>query len=298
MINGLFCHHSFMTNSQALNAATKKLLGKKISSAHLDAEVLLSFVLKLSREKVLAHPENNLTAAQSDKFKKLISRRAKYEPIAYIIGVKEFYGLPIKVSPKVLIPRPETELLVEEVAEYAQKLGPKCLKRPIIDVGTGSGSICLALKKRLPQAQIWGLELSTEALSLARQNAKNLGLSVKFKKSDLLAGFIEGLKDSIIVANLPYLDRQEIKDFPIEIKRGLSYEPSEALYADHHGLDAYRAMFAQIKKAKALPRAIFIEIGSAYWRDFLKLAKDNFPQAKIELKKDYAGWPRIITIKF
>jgi release factor glutamine methyltransferase len=283
---------------QILKDATNRLINKKISSAHLDAEVLLAFILKSSREKILAHPEKELKAVQIDRFKKILNRRTKYEPIAYIIGVKEFYGLPIKVSPKVLIPRPETELLVEKVVEYVQKINSRGSKTVILDVGTGSGCICLALRKLLPKVKIWGLELSTEALSLARQNAKNLNLNVKFKKSNLLSSFIDNLDGAIIVANLPYLDHKEIKDLPIEIKRGLSYEPAEALYAGRHGLEAYRAMFGQIEKSKTLPRAIFIEIGNIYWCDFLKLSKEKFPNADISISKDLAGNQRFIKIIF
>lgn len=285
-----------MTIAQVLTKASKLLITKKITSAYLDAEVLLAFVLKTSREKVLAHPERKLSLAQIKKFQSLIARRAKYEPIAHLISYKFFYGLPIKGLPQVLIPRPETEQLVELVAEYANKTVTKGSKMPILDVGTGSGCICLALKKILPQAQIWGLELSTEALKLARQNAKNLGLSVDFIKSDLLAGFKGNLQDVVIVANLPYLDRQELRDFSVEVRRGLSYEPAEALFAGRHGLSAYRKLFKQINQREDKPRAIFIEIGSAFWRDFLKLAKDNFPQAEVSSLRDLCGKQRFIKI--
>lgn len=285
-----------MNITQALTSASKLLSAKKITSAYLDAEVLLAFVLKTSREKILAHPERKLSLTQTKKFQSLIARRAKYEPVAYLLGCKLFYGLPIKVSPQVLIPRPETEQLVELVAEYAIKRDSKGSKTPILDVGTGSGCICLALKKLLTQAQIWGLELSTGALKLARQNSKNLGLSIDLLKSDLLAGFKGNLRDAIIVANLPYLDRQELRDFFVEVKRGLSYEPAGALFAGRHGLSAYRKLFKQINRREDKPKAIFIEIGSAFWRDFLKLAKNNFPQADISLIKDLCGKQRFIKI--
>lgn len=285
-----------MNISQALAQAFKNLSKKNITSAYLDAELLLAFVLKSSREKILAHPEKNLTLSQITKFKKLISRRAKYEPVAYLVGYKLFYGLPIKVSPKALIPRPETEQLVDLVAEYATKNASKGSKMAILDVGTGSGCICLALKKTLPEAKIWGLELSTGAMSLTRQNAKNLDLNVNLQKSNLLAGFKGSLQGAIIVANLPYLDRRELRDFSVEIKRGLSYEPAEALFAGHHGLSAYTELFKQINQQENKPEAIFIEIGHTFWRDFLKLAKDNFPGADVLLIKDLCGKQRFIRI--
>lgn len=287
-----------MTVGQALEDGIKKLTATKISSPHLDAEVLLAWLLKSEREKVLAHPEKKLTLSQNDKFKQLIARRAKYEPIAYIIGSKEFYGLRFKVNKNVLIPRPETEELVELAVQYANNLSPRSQKTAILDVGTGSGCIGLVLKKRLPKTRILGLESSLEALKLARQNAKNLGLSVDFIKSDLLAGFKGNLSDTIIVANLPYLDRQEIKNFSQEIKIGLKFEPSNALYAGPRGLSAYRSLFKQIIKRRQLPQAIFAEIGSTYWRDFLKLAKGCFPDGKIEIIKDLAGRKRFLAIKW
>lgn len=285
-----------MTIAQALTIGSKCLSARKITSYRLDVEVLLAFVLNSSREKILTHPEQKLSATQVRKFESLIARRAKYEPVAYLIDYKDFYGLSIRVSAQVLIPRPETEQLVELVAEYAIKMAAKASKMAILDVGTGSGCICLALKKLLPSVKIWGLELSTGALSLARQNAKNLGLEVDLLKSDLLAGFKESLQNSIIVANLPYLDRGELRDFTTEVKRGLSYEPAKALFAGRHGLSAYRKLFKQINQREDKPEAIFIEIGHAFWRDFLKLSKDGFPQAEISLIKDLCGKQRFIKI--
>lgn len=287
-----------MTIKEALNSAQEKLNKKKIASARLDAEVLLAFCLKIEREYLLAHDEKKLTPAEQKKYTGLIKRRLAYEPIAYLIGTKNFYGLDFKVDYRVLIPRPETEQLVTIVSEYAHKLASKGLKMAILDVGTGSGCICLTLKKLLPKMSIIGLEVSGEALSLARLNAKKLDLDVVFLKSDLLTGFEKDLSNFILVANLPYLDRNEIKDFPIDIKRGLSYEPSQALYAGHHGLNAYRHLFKQITKYKTQPQALFIEIGSAYWRDFLKLSKQYFPQADISVIDDLTKRKRFIKIIF
>lgn len=288
-----------MTIKIALIGAVKKLLKKQIDSAHLDAEVLLSFILKKDREWLLAHDERELTAGQIARFKKLIARRAKYEPLAYIIGYKEFYGLKFTVSPTVLIPRPETEQLVEIVAGLAKGITPGAQKPVIIDVGTGSGCIGLTLKKLLPQAQILALEASAKALSIARQNAKNLHLSVDFNKSDLLAKTsVKSLGGAILAVNLPYLDRAEIAGFPVAIKRGLAYEPPEALYAKKFGTEAYESLFQQINSLPIKPAYLVAEIGAHHYKKFLALTNKYFVQAKIELKKDLAGRERFIIIKF
>lgn len=279
-----------------LNDATKKLAAKKISSARLDAEVILSFVLKKPREYVLAHNERILKPTEQKLCSTLISRRTKYEPIAYLIGEKEFYGLPIKVNKNVLIPRPETELLVSEIICLAL---PEGSKSTILDIGTGSGSIALALAKNLPKAQILALDASADALHLAKINAKTLRLEISFIKSDLLKSVKSGIiKDSILAANLPYLDKREIKDFPMEIKRGLKYEPQEALYAGKHGTALYEELFKQINSLKFKPSYLVAEIGSNNWKDFFSLAKKYFPQAEISVIKDFANRPRILKIKF
>lgn len=285
-----------MDIKMVLNDATKKLAAKKISSARLDAEVILSYVLKKPREYVLAHTERILKPAEQKMCSTLIARRTKYEPIAYLIGEKEFYGLPIKVNKNVLIPRPETELLVSEIICLVQSKGSKST---ILDIGTGSGSIALALAKNLPKARILALDASADALSLAKINAKALRLEISFKKSDLLKNVkSEIIKDSILAVNLPYLDKREIKDFPIEIKRGLKYEPQDALYAGKHGTALYEELFEQINSSEFKPSYLVAEIGSHNWRDFFSLAKKYFPQAEISVIKDLANRPRILKIKF
>lgn len=288
-----------MTIKQSLHQAIKKLQQKQIDSAHLDAEVLLSHILKKPREWLLAHDDRILTASQTAKFEKLILRRAKYEPLAYIIGYKEFYGLKYKVSPAVLIPRPETEQLVEIVTELARVMPVKGQKPVILDVGSGSGCICLTLRKLLPKAQILALEASTKALFLARQNAKNLHLNVDFIKSDLLAGVpVKLISGAILAVNLPYLERAEIAKFPLAIRRGLAYEPASALYAKKFGTGAYEALYKQINSLAVKPAYLVTEIGAFHYKKFLALANKYFVQADIELKTDLAGRPRFIIIKF
>lgn len=285
-----------MTIRQALDTGAKKLMSKKINSARLDAEVLLSHALKKPREYLIAHWEKPLKANEQKLYSILISRRAKYEPVAYLTGVKEFYGLAIKVNKSVLIPRPETELLVDEIIALA---GAKGSKTTIIDVGTGSGSIALVLAKHLPQARILALDASADALNSAKINAKALKLKIKPIQSDLLKKVkSQDLAGAILAANLPYLDKNEIKDFPTEIKRGLKFEPQGALYAKKHGTALYEELFKQIIDRDLKPSCLVAEIGSHNWRDFRSLAKKYFPKAEITIVKDLAKRPRILKIKF
>ena len=287
-----------MNIRSALIAATKKLQQKNIPSARLDAEVLLSFILKKPREWLLSHDDTALRPRAYQQFQSLAARRAKYEPIAYIIGHKDFFGQTFKVSPAVLIPRPETELLVEEVLSRAGRSDKKSPK--IVDIGTGSGVIALSLAKNLPKARILALEAYADALNLAKFNARQLKLpkaAIMFKKADLLAGVsAKQIDGAILVANLPYLDRDTAKNYPPVIRRELSYEPASALYAKKHGTALYEKLFQQIVKLPIRPQALIIEIDSHHWREFLKLAKEYFPSCKIAVSKDYAGKHRLISI--
>jgi len=285
-----------MTITQALASAAEKLQAKKISSARLDAEVLLSYVIKWPREYLWAHGEKKLKPAEQKLYSTLVSRRAKYEPVAYLIGHKEFYGLKIKVNKKVLIPRPETELLVDEIIGYVGRVKPS--KIVILDVGTGSGAIALALAKNLPQAEIWASDASADALKTAKNNARALKLKITPIKSNLLKNIKPGLlKGAIIVANLPYLNKKEIKNFPWEIKKGLKYESPNALFANRYGTAVYEELFRQISGLARKPAIVIAEIGSYHWRNFLRLAKKYFPKHSINIKNDLTGRPRILTIE-
>lgn len=286
-----------MTIKKTLETAAKKLTAKGISSARLDVEVILSYTLKRPREWLLAHWEHILKPAEQKAFYKLIARRIRHEPVAYLIGSKNFYGLNIKVSNKVLIPRPETEQLVDEVLGLATTA--KGLKLTIVDIGTGSGAIALALAKSLPKAVIVALDTSPDAMKLAKNNSQALRLPISFIKSDLLAKVKKPiLAGAILVVNLPYLDKADTDKFPIEIKRGLKFEPQSALYAKKRGTALYQKLFEQINNLKIQPYTLVAEIGSVNWRDFLKLAQKAFPEAQVAIKKDLARRPRILVIKF
>ncbi len=284
-----------MNIKQTLAEYSQKL--KKISSSpNLDVELLLDKVLNKRKEYLYEYPEKKLTKAQIIKFKKLFSRRLKGEPIAYILGHKEFYNLDLKVNKNVLIPRPETELLVEEVIKYVSKLKKQY---SIIDIGVGSGAIIIALAKNLKKGQFYGTDISEKALAIAEQNAKSYKVKIKFLKGDLLQAISQKLKAQssklIITANLPYLDKKEENLLPSSDTKGLKFEPKNAWDGGPEGLKYFKEFFNQIKKFELKPKAIFLEIGHKQASKIKKLAK-VLPDYKFKVKKDLCGLDRLIIL--
>lgn len=261
----------------------------QIPSAILDAEVLLFYVLKKSKEFIFTNPKIKITKTQEKKYKSLINRRAKFEPIAYLTGKKEFYGLEFGVNKNVLIPRPETELLVEEVIKY---VGHRNIT--IADVGCGSGAIAVSLKKYLPKTKIIATDISQLAINVAKKNANLNKVGIRFIKTNLISKVSD--KIDIIVANLPYVPEEEKKIKNI-FSAPLKYEPVEGLYGGRYGLDVYEKLFQQVNNLLNKPKALFCEIGSTYSKKTLALAKAHFPGSKIEIKKDLCGKNRLLIIK-
>lgn len=280
-----------MDISESLKFAFDKLAKHKITSAALDAEVILSFVLNKPKEYLFAHPKNQLTTRQLVKFKKFVRRRCRLEPVAYLTGTKEFYGLDFFINKNVLIPRPETELLIEEVIKYINKLPTTNYKLTIADIGTGSGCIAITLKKLFPNTEMNAVDLSAPALATARRNARFHKVKIKFYRGRLLAP-LSGRPPDIIVANLPYLvsDYKNSSNFS-----SLKYEPRIALDGGRTGLEIYEKLFCQIKKS-SMPKAIFCEIGPAYQKKLKKIINNYFPDSSVEIKPDLAGLPRLLII--
>ncbi|MFH1598334.1 MAG: peptide chain release factor N(5)-glutamine methyltransferase [Patescibacteria group bacterium] len=242
-----------MTINQALVGATKKLKAKNITSADLDAEVLLSHVLKKPREHLLAHPFTNLKTYQLNNFQTFIKRRAQHQPVAYLTGHKEFYGLDFIVNKSVLIPRPETESLVEAVIKEIRN---KSLT--IADIGTGSGCIAIALKKNLPKTKVLATDKSATALKVAKQNARLHSVRIQFIQGDLLEP-VKNQMINIIVANLPYLDNNMKNLLKSSESKALKYEPPMALKGGPDGMNIYRRFFTQIIELSYKPQAVFWE---------------------------------------
>lgn len=291
---------SIISLKQALSYGTNELKRAKIESAQLDAEILISFLLECTREKLISNDQYPITNAQFNKYKKLIKKRAKHYPVAYLIGSKEFYGIDFFVNENVLVPRPETELLVEEVINYTKKLQAKKLKSyKLIEIGTGSGCIALSLAKYLPDAKITAVDVSEKALMVARKNRIFVGNShgcslrnVQFHKSNLFSN-IKSLPD-IIVANLPYLTKNELRE------PSIAKEPRIALYGGKNGLEIYEKLFKQIKRRLINNHSqltIFLEIGEKQAKKIQELSKRYFPEAVIEVKKDLSRRDRVVIIK-
>lgn len=201
---------------------------------HLDAELLLAHVLKKRREWVLAHTETKLTLDQTQRLDLLAKEVQQGKPLAYITGHKEFYGRNFKVTPDTLIPRPETEDIIESVLS----LPPEKTKK-ILDIGTGSGCIAITLSLELSNVQVTAVDTSQKALKVAKKNAITLDAKVIFLQSDLLKNITKSNKFDVIVANLPYVDQNW------QVSPGTAYEPKTALFADDGGLQLIRQLIEQ-----------------------------------------------------
>jgi len=285
-----------MTIKQILKDYSQKLKGQS-SSPVLDIELLLTKILNRPKEYLYEYPEKKINPAQITKFKQLFERRAKGEPIAYILGHKEFYNLDFKVNKNILIPRPETELLVEETIKFISNLNAQI---SILDIGVGSGAIIIALAKNLKQGRFYGTDISSKALALAKQNAKNNKVKIKFLKGNLLKPLqaeIQNLKSSLIItANLPYLDKKEENLLPSSDTRGLKFEPKMAWDGGPDGLKYFRKFFKQIEHFKLKPRAIFLEIGHKQAAAITKLISPTLAHYSILIKKDLCGFDRLLII--
>lgn len=221
-----------------LEWTTRYFADKGIEEPRLEADLLLACALRKDRVFLYANYDIPLNQEERDKYKSLIMRRLNHEPLAYITGQREFMSLPFTVNPHVLIPRPETELLVETAMELAR--GNSYTR--IIDVGTGSGCIAVSLAFYLPQAWVEAVDVSAAALEVARENAVRNGVKVEFKQGNLLEPVMEREKYDLIVANLPYVAEGIYEKLDLSIK---NYEPRLALEAGRDGMDLYRQLVPQ-----------------------------------------------------
>lgn len=275
-----------------LNQAEKAL--RQSSSAALDAEILLAFVLKKNRAWLFAHGDDRIAPALARRYKKLIARRARHEPIAYLTGHKEFFGLDFLVSRRTLVPRPETELITAEILKNAR--ADKKIKTAA-DIGTGSGCIAITLSKLCPRLKLFATDSSAGALRMAKKNARRHGVKIIFKRGNLMTP-LKNIRLDAILANLPYLPAAHKHILPSSDVLSLKHEPQNALYAGADGLDAYRKLLAQIKSLKYRPRFVYLEIGPAQATAIKNIVRQNFSAARLKIKKDLAGRERVAVIKF
>lgn len=265
--------------------------GPHAERARRDAETLLLHVMReelpdVNRAWLIVHEHEMLPAHANAQFRAWVARRRTGEPIQYITGVAEFYGLSFKVDREVLIPRPETEHLVEKVIKLARKFE----RQRIVDVGTGSGAIAVALASHLPAAQIHATEKSAASLKVARANAARIGVAerVRFHQGDLLAPVAGKLFD-LIVSNPPYVAEDDRDSLAVEVRE---YEPAQALFAGADGLGIYRRLIPAAFDALFHERYLALEIGfgqEAAVHDLL----DGAGFTGIEFTKDLQGIPRV-----
>ena len=272
------------------------------SSAHIsrrDAETLLTHLLHCDRAFLIAHADDDLPDPALSNLRTLTTRRASTEPLQYILGQQEFYGLSLRVTPATLIPRPETELLVEAVLDWITDhilTHPHLAAPRILDVGTGTGAIALALAHHLPNARLTAADISPAALTIARENAATHHLSdrIHFLLSDLLDSPDLHPPFDIIVSNPPYVASTDAPTLPPEV---VLHEPHTALFAGTSGLDIYRRLIPQAH-AVLLPGGLLaLEHGFAQREDLrtlLENSTDNTtPWQDLRFLDDYAGIPRI-----
>lgn len=280
----------------------------------IESELLLSFVLKKSKEFLYAHPETKLTAKQLKTFQTLANRRTKDEPIAYILGYKDFYGLRFKVTKDTLIPRPETEWLVDKALELIPllaspmpreekvvntphnlggvKVGAKNKEVKILDVGTGSGCIAVSIKKHLKNSNVTGIDVSSKALNVAKYNARKHKTKISFINSNLFSK-LKNNKFDIIIANLPYVPIQDYQ----KLKNNLKYEPKSAITDNTNDFKIYKKFFEQAKKYINLKSTILLEIDSKAKKFITTFTKQFLPNYKPLFYKDLNKLTRYVEIK-
>lgn len=277
-----------MMNYRILLLTGEELLNKNnITDAKFDAWILMQHIFNISRSDYLLNSENEVSDKLSEEYLRLIAVRATHKPVQHIVGQQEFMGLPFLVNEHVLIPRQDTETLVEQVISIVKE--NENVNYSILDMCTGSGCIAISLAKYLNLKKIIGVDISEEALKVARINALNNNVSVEFVKSDLFENINE--KFSIIVSNPPYIRTKEIDDLMIEVK---CFEPINALDGGLDGLEFYRLIIVEAKSYLLKNGFLLLEIGYDEAESIIELLEIN-NYKNIKLFKDLAGLDRILV---
>jgi release factor glutamine methyltransferase len=277
--------------SRALADAKQRLRTAGSDTASLDAEVLLSQVLGVERAALLAHPERVLAPEEAFTFEQAVRRRQRGEPVAYVVGRKEFFGLDLHVDRRVLIPRPETETLVERALTHLPGDGTG---RVVADVGTGSGAIAVALAQAKPGATVYATDTSPDALNVARENGRRLVGEgrITFVDGALLGSVPERV--DVLCANLPYIPTGDLPSLTVSVR---AYEPWSALDGGPDGLDVYRALVAQLPEGLTANGVVIMECDPAQAEALLALALAGLPGARGEVVNDLAGDARVVEVR-
>jgi release factor glutamine methyltransferase len=280
---------------QALTSAIARLTTDHVPSPRMNAEILLMFTLNCDRSHLYAHPERELTIDEQTRYDQALVERARGIPAQYITGHQEFWGMDLIVSSAVLIPRPETEHVIETVLELAgagraggRGRPPHTSRLRIADVGTGSGGIALALAKEVPQAEIHATDISNAALEVARANAARHQLEsrIQFHQTDLLGGF-ENSSFDFIVSNPPYVGESEEDQVQLEVRK---FEPRNAVFAGPTGLELIARLIPQARAALRPGGWLVMEISGAISEEVRQLLRD---WNDVRIRPDLQSIPRV-----
>ena len=283
------------TVGSALEEAGRRLADAGVPSPRSEARILLAAAIGKPTSWVMAHPEQRPDQEALGLFREYVARRSRLEPVAYILGHREFYGLDLQVTPAVLIPRPETELLVEMGLTACRQLAAvreRSLR--VVELGTGSGAISVALASRFPQTDFLAIDSSPTALEVARRNADAHGVShrVTFHLGNLLEG-VSGLVD-LLVANLPYIPSDDMPHLMPDVRL---YEPAEALDGGLAGMALIGRALRQSVPLMNQPAILLFEIGHGQGGLARKLARESYPDASVAVNLDYAGLERVLAVQ-
>ncbi len=274
------------TIGRVLTWAAQDFRQRGISSPRLEAELLLGHVLGCDRVRLLIDSDRPLSPDELGQYRALIQRRRRNEPLAYIVGEREFFGLPIRVDSRVLIPRPDTEVLVETALRRTSHID---LHGTALDVCTGSGCVALAFASRRPTWQLQASDLSQAAVEVARDNALRLGLPLAVRCGDLFDGLTE--RFDLITANPPYITTEELPSLPPDVR---DYEPHLALLGGADGLDHYRRLAHEAPAYLASNGVLAAEVGYGQAPTVARMLADaGFRD--VQLDRDYAGIERVVS---
>jgi release factor glutamine methyltransferase len=278
----------------ALQNAIEYLTSCEVGSPQMNAEVLLMFTLSCDRAYFYAHPERELSDDEQSRYEAVINERARGVPSQYIIGHQEFWGMDFLVNPSVLIPRPETEHIIETTLELIRNQPDLSPTLKIVDVGTGSGAIALALAKELPQAGVLAVDVSAAALEVAGANAVRLELDsrVRFAESDVLAEIDRNGTFDFVVSNPPYVGLNEADKVQDVVKK---FEPREAVFAGDDGMSVICRLIPQAREALRSGGWLLMEIGFSMSRAVMALLEPDWDE--VHAVPDLAGIPRVVVAR-
>lgn len=280
--------------SEAIDLLAQAFRSAAIGEPDADARVLVGHALHLDRARLIAQLDRNLEAREINVISGLAARRLRREPVSRILGEKEFWSLPLTVTPDVLVPRPETETIVEGALDFVVRGGLRMEKLRVLDIGTGSGALLLALLSELPDAIGTGTDTSAAALQVAQANAARCGLAARcnFVVSDVASGV--QVPFDLVVSNPPYIARSEIASLAPEVRE---YDPVVALDGGDDGLATYRGIAAQARQFLAAGGRLFVEIGAGQEPAVRAIFVDSGLTVGVA-RNDLAGIPRVLGAGF